>query len=273
MNFILFLIIFIFGTAIGSFLNCAIERLREKQDLLFTRSVCPICKHKLGFFDLIPILSFIFLKGKCRYCKKSISWQHPIVEISTALIFVFIMNYELEIMNYAIFKQFLIFNFLNLFYYLIIACLLIIIFVYDLKYNLIPDKIIYLGVGIVFFYNIFHSYFIIHNWSFIANGLISAFLSSFFFLLIFLISRGRWMGFGDVELVFLMGLFLGFPKILIALFLSFLIGAIIGLGLIAFKKKELKSEVPFGPFLMIGTFIALFWGEQIIRWYFGNLGL
>ncbi len=89
----------------------------------------------------------------------------------------------------------------------------------------------------------------------------------FFFLAIVLVSRGKWMGLGDVKLAFLMGLFLGFPNILIALFFAFLIGAIIGVGLILAKRKTLKSEVPFGPFLVTGTFIALFWGPTIIDWY------
>jgi leader peptidase (prepilin peptidase)/N-methyltransferase len=98
---------------------------------------------------------------------------------------------------------------------------------------------------------------------------LSALGAAGFFLVIFLISRGKWLGFGDVKLVFLMGLFLGFPKILVALFFAYLIGAIIGIGLVLAKKKTLKSEVPFGPFLVTGTFIALFFGSQLINWYLG----
>ena len=91
--------------------------------------------------------------------------------------------------------------------------------------------------------------------------------ASLFFLIIFLVSKGKWLGFGDVKLAFFMGIFLGFPNILTALFLAFFIGAIIGVGLILAEKKNLKSQVPFGPFLIAGTFIALFWGEQLIDWY------
>jgi len=240
-------------------------RLREKKDFLLTRSACPTCNHKLGFRDLIPVLSFIFLKAKCRYCQKKISWQYPLVEIATGLLFLLIFVPSGHLPQGDNFQ-----NIIHTFYLMLLACFLIIIFVYDLKYYLIPSKIVYFGVGIIFFYNMFNSYFIVHNSSFFINSLISAFLGSIFFLIIFLISRGQWMGFGDVELAFFMGLFLGFPKILLALFLSFLIGAIIGLGLIALKKKELKSEVPFAPFLVLGTFIALFWGQEIIGWYLGK---
>ncbi len=97
--------------------------------------------------------------------------------------------------------------------------------------------------------------------------MLSALGAAAFFLTIFLVSRGHWMGFGDVKLAFLLGLFLSFPNILVALFSAFLIGAIIGIGLIIARKKNLKSEVPFGPFLITGTIIALFWGEKLIRWY------
>jgi len=101
MSLIFYLIIFIFGACIGSFLNCLIYRLDSKQSFLKGRSFCPHCKHQLGFFDLIPILSFIIVKGKCRYCKKKISWQYPLVEIATGIVFLLILNYELRIMNYG----------------------------------------------------------------------------------------------------------------------------------------------------------------------------
>jgi leader peptidase (prepilin peptidase)/N-methyltransferase len=105
------------------------------------------------------------------------------------------------------------------------------------------------------------------NLELLLNPLISALLASSFFLTIVLVSKGKWMGLGDVKLAFFMGLFLGWPNILVALFLAFFFGAIIGIGLIAFSKKTLKSEVPFGPFLIIGTFVVLFFGENLINWY------
>ncbi|GAH44899.1 unnamed protein product [marine sediment metagenome] len=134
---------------------------------------------------------------------------------------------------------------------------------------------IYFAIGVAFLYQLFKvlefenwNLFGIWNLEFgILNPLLSAILASAFFLAIVLVSRGKWMGVGDIKLAFFIGLFLGWPNILVTLFLAFFIGAIIGVGLIATGKKTLKSEVPFGPFLVVGTFIALFWGQSIINWY------
>jgi len=254
---LVYLTIFIFGLAVGSFLNCIIYRLKVDKSFLEGRSYCPKCEHILGWKDLIPIFSFLILKGKCRYCHERISWQYPLVEIATGLLFLLIFNFQFSIFNFQ--------SLLVTSYWLLVACFLIIIFVYDFKHYLIPDKIIYPAITIAFLYNIFYSYFILHTSDFIFHTLFAALGAAAFFLLIVLFSKGKWMGIGDVKLAFFMGLFLGFPNILIALFLAFLVGAIIGLGLIALGKKTLKSEVPFGPFLVIGTFIALFWGDKLIK--------
>ena len=265
MSLIFYLIIFIFGSCIGSFLNCLIYRLgrpRRKTSFLRGRSFCPDCLHKLGFFDLIPVLSFVFLKGKCRYCGKKISWQYPLVEIATGLLFVLIFWY----LGFRLDLAFGIWT-LDLLYLLIIFSLLIIIFVYDLKHYIIPDKVIYSAIGIVFVYRIIFNF----QKTDLYYSVLSAFGACAFFFIIWAVSHGKWMGFGDVKLAFLMGLFLGFPNILVALFLAFLIGAIIGLGLIFFGKKNLKSQVPFGPFLILGTFTALFWGEKLVSWYISLL--
>jgi leader peptidase (prepilin peptidase)/N-methyltransferase len=156
-------------------------------------------------------------------------------------------------------------------YYLVIACFLIVIFIYDLKHYIIPDQVIYPAIVLVFLYNIYQ--FAINNQQLTINNFLSAFGAAAFFLTIVLISRGKWMGIGDIKLAFFMGLFLGFPDILVALFLAFLIGAAVGLILIALGKKTLKSEVPFGPFLVTGTFLALFWGEKMIDIYFNCFSL
>jgi len=135
--------------------------------------------------------------------------------------------------------------------------------------------VIYPAIAIAFLYQLFRMLNFV-NWNLfgiwnVESGILrpisSAFLASLFFLAIVFLSQGKWMGLGDVKLAFLMGLFLGFPNILVALFLAFFIGAIIGIGLIISGKRTLKSEVPFGPFLITGTFIALFWGNQITNWY------
>ena len=161
-------------------------------------------------------------------------------------------------------------QFLSLFYLFSIASALIIIFVYDLKYYLIPDSIVYSAIAMAGIYQVLSVLKFgppaggLGN---LENALASSILASAFFLAIYLVSRGRWMGFGDVKLAFFMGLFLGFPKIIAALFLAFFMGAFVGIILIVAKKKHLRSEVPFGPFLIVGTCIALFWGQDIMDWY------
>ena len=260
---LIYLFIFLLGLSVGSFLNVVIHRLETKEPIIKSRSRCPKCGTVLKWFDLIPLVSFIWRKGRCGYCNKKISWQYPLVELATGLLFLFVilntshLRGTGSVKNLSILLQDPSLTF-RMTFHLIIVSLLIVIFVYDLKHYLIPDKIIYPAVGIAFLYSLF----IIHNSLF--NHFISAFLAGGFFLSFVLISKGRWMGLGDVKLAFLMGLVLGWPNILMALFLSFASGAIVGLGLIAFGKKKLKSEVPFGPFLVAGTIFILLYGSQLI---------
>ncbi len=269
-----YFLIFIFGLIVGSFLNCVVFRLEKNESFLKGRSYCPFCRHSLNFFDLVPLFSFLFLKGRCRYCQKPISWQYFLVEIATGLtfllIFIFFAPLNMELSAQTI---------LSLIYYWAITCFLIVIFVYDLKHYIIPDKAIYPAIIIAFIFRFFEV-LSFNDWNFfgifdfgitafepIFFPILSAVLASSFFLAIVLVSKGQWMGVGDIKLAFLMGLMLGWPNILIALFLAFLIGALVGVFLILKNKKTFKSEIPFGPFLILGTFIALFFGSQIMDWY------
>lgn len=231
--------IFILGLSVGSFLNSVIYRLETGESLLLKRSYCPNCRHQLSWYDLIPVLSFLFLKGRCRYCSQKISWQYPLVEISTGALFALIFSLQL----------------ISTLYLFIIASFLIVIFVYDLKHYIIPDKVVYPAVALALIFN------------FQIASILSAAGAALFFGAVVLLSHGKWMGEGDVKLAALTGLLLGFPNIIVALFLAFFIGAIIGIGLILGRKKRLKSEVPFAPFLVSGTFGAIFFGEKIINWY------
>lgn len=268
-------LIFLLGTTVGSFLNCVIYRTERDESFLKGRSYCPRCRHLLEWKDLVPVASFLFLRGRCRHCSQKISWQYPLVEISTGLIFLLIFNFQLSILNQFSIIQFS--NLIHLLFLFYIASAPIVIFVYDLKHYLIPDKILFPAIAIAFSYRLFENlshWILIDNWSLkienfyhIVGFSFAALIASGFFLAIFLISRGKWMGFGDVKLAILLGLILGFPDILIGLFLSFFFGAIIGLGLVAFGGKHIKSEVPFAPFLIAGTFAAMFFGEEIVKWY------
>lgn len=244
--------IFIIGLSVGSFLNVVIFRLETGESIVFQRSHCRQCGAVLRWYDLIPLLSFALALGKCRYCGRKINWQYPAVEIATGLLFL------------------LIFDISNLFiacYLLLITCFLIIIFVYDLKRYIIPDKIIYPAILIAFLFNLFNYGLRITNYGLLSYFL-AAILASSFFLSLVLISKGKWMGAGDVKLAFLMGLVLGWPNILTALFLAFLFGAIVGVALIIFGKKGLKSQIPFGPFLAGATILVMLFGGYIEKLFF-----
>jgi len=247
-----YIFVFIFGLCIGSFLNCIIYRLETKKSLE-GRSFCPKCKKQLVWNDLIPVFSFLSLKGKCRYCQKKISCQYPLIEILTGLVFLLIFN-QLQFSNLI--------GLLFLFY---IVSSLIIIFVYDLKHYEIPDKVLIPAIIVALIYCI------VFNFSGALNNLLAAFLAFSFFFSIFWFSKGKWMGFGDVKFAILIGLLLGTLNTLLALFLAFFFGAIIGIILMISEKKGLKSEIPFGPFLVSGTILALIWGPKIINWYLNLL--
>lgn len=266
--------VFLFGLCIGSFLNCVIYRL-EQNKKINGRSFCPHCKHNLFWKDLFPVFSFLFLGGKCRYCRKKISIQYPLVELATGILFILIfwsLGFDWGL-------GFRIWDLIRLCFMFYFLCSMIIIFVYDLKHYLIPDAVLLPAIIVAFLYRLFDNLAIrqldltgnwkleIGNSATILNYFLAVLIASGFFLFIFLISGGKWMGFGDVKLAVLLGLFLGFPNILTALFLAFFFGAAIGLMLMALGKKGLKSEIPFGPFLITGTFIALFLGEGIMQWY------
>lgn len=250
-----YVLIFLLGLNIGSFLNSVVYRL-EKGNRLNGRSYCPNCKNNLDWLDLIPVFSFLFLHGKCKYCHKKISIQYPLLEISTALIFILVSIFQLPSFEFSIFY---IVSSAFLFY---VASSLMVIFVYDLRNYIIPDKVLFPAIVTTFLYHL------IFNYNFlIINSLWVGLAAFLFFGLIYFVSKGKWMGFGDCKLVILLGFILGFPNILLGLFLSFFSGAIIGLVSILLNKKGLKSQIPFAPFLITGTFIAMFWGDSIINWY------
>lgn len=235
------LIIFIFGLAIGSFLNVLIYRLPQSL-AINGRSFCPKCKKKIAWFDNIPLLSFILLGGKCRHCHSPISWQYPLVELITGVLTVF------SLWSLVSHGQ----NLLSIIYYLFIIYALIVIFFTDLKEQIIPDQVVYLAIFISIIYHL-------PSIIFLLSGLVAA---GFLFLLYWL-THGRGMGLGDVKLAALMGLFLGFPKIILAFYLAFLTGAALGVILILVGKKKLTSQIPFGPFLVLAAIFSLFWGNTV----------
>lgn len=252
------IIVFIFGLIIGSFLNVVIWRMHARESILTGRSHCPKCRHVLGPLELIPIFSFLIQRGKCRHCGKKISWQYPIVEVATGVLFLLVyLPYDLRLTTY---------NFFLLAREWFVISALIVIFVYDLKYYLIPDKIIHPAATIVII-----TLPLIYDgeisWWGLLGPIVAAILGGGFFLVQYIISKGEWIGGGDIKLGALMGLILGVGGLGVALFFSYVVGAIIGLILVVGKIKTMKSQVPFGTFLAAATVFSMFWGEKILQWY------
>jgi leader peptidase (prepilin peptidase) / N-methyltransferase len=263
------LIFFILGLAIGSFINVLVYRLQEAEKIFFDRSRCPHCKTGIHWYDNFPILSFILLRGRCRDCKKKISWQYPVVEIFTGIMFAVVGTKFFVVDNMATWAVTV--------YYLGAIFALITILVYDWLYFEIPSVILW---PIVFYSLAFNLYLDWANWANVSHqtdlfsgftyaGILGGMTAFSFFFLLSAGSKEKWMGMGDAYLAIFLGLFLGWPKIILALFLAFAIGAIYGIILIALGRKKMKSRVPFAPYLVIGTLIAMFFYSPIINWYGG----
>lgn len=254
---LVFSFIFVLGLIWGSFLNSWMWRVRENIRIFAkSRSMCTFCRRQLKWFENIPVVSYLFLGGRCRTCKNEIPSHYPLVEFFSGVLLVFIFERHLNISNFS--EWTLLRDVFFLTY-------LIIIFAYDFRYKLILSRIVWSGAVIGFVINVFFL-----NYSVVSLLLASLVVGGFFWLQ-YVFSGGRWIGGGDVRLGFMMGIWLGWPNVLVALFLAYIIGATIAVFLILSKKVNAKTEIPFGAFLALGTFIALYYGSDIITWYSGFL--
>lgn len=254
---ILYLVLFfILGSAVGSFLNVVIDRMTRGESIM-GRSYCENCRATLKTVDLVPIVSFVALGARCRYCKKPLSFQYPLVEAVTAGLYVLAFWVQVNGGN---------FNMVELLFWLGTVPAMIVIGTVDLKFSLIPTSLVYATSLVALFY----AYFVYPSPIFI-DHVVAAFGAALFFLLIVVVTLGRGMGQGDVVLVFLIGIVLGVERTVLSLFSAFMVGAIISIMLILLGKKRFGNTIPFGPFLILGFFIALFWGEIIISYYFKML--
>lgn len=272
MFYIILILIFFFGASIGSFIAASVYRMENKKPILLAplengdtvsllkrlrnacsltgrgRSECEKCGAKLSARELIPVFSYLFLRGKCRKCGSAIDFMDFLTEIAVGALFVLAYYYHSSsvvlLMRDWIFLSALIF-----------------LFLYDKKYGFLPDIVSIPSVFIVFFLNAASGYDI---W----NLGLAMLAGGGFFLAQYLVSRGRWIGGGDIRMGALLGAGLGWPNVVLAIFLAYISGAFYSIPLLLEKKKKMKSRMAFGTFLAAAGVIALFWGDTIIKWYF-----
>lgn len=257
---------FIFGNIAGSFLNVVILRL-PRDEKLTGRSHCFNCRHNLQVLDLVPLFSYLFLLGKCRYCGRKISPRYFIIEFLTGLLFAlcfWLVNPASVAGLILLLKDFI-----------FIAAMLA-VFMVDLEHFLILDSVIF-PIGVIILILNLVLDFLGHNFLFsphsnFLGGLIAAAGAALPFFLIWYFSQGRWMGFGDVKLALFLGLALGWPQVFVSLMLGVISGGLISAGLLIFTNNTLKSRLPFGTFLSFGALISLFYGDKLLSWYLGFLG-
>lgn len=286
---------FILGTILGSLAKALADRSLTRRTF-FGGSKCEFCKKHLSPLDLFPILSYLFLKGRCRYCKKNISIEYLLVEVFSGALIAFLFwqssaffpGFE-DIPKLILFLSPLLFN-------TFAVTILLILTLTDLKKTLIPDRISYpaIIIALVFLvvftlYKIwlvfaslngsaigkyllppYSDYFFRHAFIVaepLIYGIITGFAIALFFLALIFVTKGRGMGGGDVKLGAFIGLVSGFPNGLLSLMLSFMTGAVVGIFLMAFGKKKLGQTIPFGPFLALGTLMTIFWGDTILNFY------
>ena len=257
MEIALIIIFAILGLEIGSFLNVCIDRLPQNKSIAFPASHCEACQHKLGAKDLIPVFSYLRLRGRCRYCQASVPRRLFWVELATGVVFALLawhygLSPALGIMIFYV-------------------CLFIVIFVIDLDHGLILNKVVYPSLVVALLLALVPQPWLT-QWvvTGIANAAIGGAIGFALFLLIALISRGG-MGWGDVKLAGLIGLATGFPLVFLSIIMAAILGGIVAVAMVIAKKRQRRQTIPFGPFLAVAAMITLLWGSNIMTWYLGLL--
>lgn len=269
-----FVFIFLFGLIIGSFLNVVVLRYNTGKNFLHGRSLCFSCGKHLRWFELLPVISFLIQRGRCSSCKARISWQYPAVEFLTGVVFLLYTLRSTVLLGES---------FLTLFFGLFVWAILIALSVYDIRHMIIPDSFLRIFISLVLFrYLLFLNQGVVTPDMFY-NAIISGLIVSIFFFFLWAVSNGRWIGFGDVKLSFGLVFSLGLPQGLSAVAFAFWSGALYALsklflaryGFIQLsggqKTVTIKSEVPFGPFLVLGVFIAYMFNADIFHLSLFNL--
>ena len=261
MNLLLFVFVFLLGTVVGSFLNVVIYRFNTGKTIVKGRSICMTCNKNLRWYELIPVFSFLIQSGRCRRCASRISHQYPLVEVITGIVFALIAFKFLPILYISYWTYVLLVVF-----FVFIFSLLIVVSVYDLRHKIIPDKLVYTFISVSFLsmfinYSGIGSLFVLP----LPSAIIAGPLISLPFVLLWYFSRGKLMGLGDGKLIWGIGWMFGLASGLCVVVMSFWIGTVISLFLIFISKKRvnMKTEIPFAPFLIISIFITFFFGLDI----------
>lgn len=254
-NFLIVAFIFIFGMCIGSFLNVCIYRLPLSKSIINPRrSICPNCNGVIQFYDNIPVFSYLWLKGRCRHCNAPISLRYPLVELITGIVAIniyFMLGLTLE----------------GVVYFVFISSLLVITFI-DIDHKIIPDVITLPGIpaGLA-------ASFVLSGITFKAS-ILGVLIGGGSLLLVAwtysLVTRKEGMGGGDIKLLAMIGAFIGWKGVIFTIFVASVAGTFVGITLMLLKGKNLKFELPFGPFLSIGAISFIFFGERVLFWYFNS---
>ena len=243
------------GLAVGSFLNVCIDRLPQNKSIAYPPSHCEACQHKLSAKDLIPVFSYLRLRGRCRYCQVSIPKKLLWVELAAAVIF------ALLYWHYGLSAQLGVMAFY--------ACLFIIIFVIDLEHSLILNKVVYPTMVVALLLSLYPwPWFSESIGMRVAYAALGGAIGFVVFLLIALVSRGG-MGWGDVKLAALIGLATGFPLVFVAIIMAAILGGIVAVVLLVTRRRGRREMIPFGPFLAVAAMVTLLWGSNILSWYLG----
>ncbi len=242
------MLVFIYGIVIGSFLNVCIYRIPKKESIVTVSSHCMTCNHKLAWYDLFPLFSFLLLGGKCRYCKAKLAWQYPVIECLNGVLYLIIIGAKGISVESVL--------------YCFLVSALLVLSVIDLRTMEIPISVnaVILGIGIV------HAVVDYHN---VVHYIIGFFAASLFLLLCLILTRGRGIGGGDIKLMAVAGLCIGWQNIILALVVGCIVGSVIQCIIIAVTKN--KDKFAMGPYLSVGIFVAMLWGNAFFEWYVGML--
>jgi len=262
------IIIFLIGLSFGSFANCLIWRL-YKEESIVGRSYCPQCGHQLSWYENIPLLSFLFLRGRCRACRRHISWQYPIIELISALLFLFFWWRQIDFVwsldEHTITLMLDSFFWLEVTKLSLAAWTMLVVLVFDWRFLLVSTLFVWPMTLFFLLLNIFLG-------ASVSLMLVGMAFSALFFLLQYLLTKGKGLGEGDIWLGLLLGaIFSSYLSLISAIFSAYIIGSLVGVLLILFKNKSWGSKLPLGVFLAIGTLIALIFEKNIavlVAWYF-----